>query len=254
MISDAALSGIAHVRHGFFTREGGVSDGAYASLNCGFGSGDAPEAVAENRRRALSRLGPGAAAIVTAYQVHGFEVAVVERPWAHGAAPRADALVTRTPGVALGILTADCAPVLLADAEARVAGAAHAGWRGALGGVVEAAVDAMERLGARRTSIVAAIGPTIGRASYEVGPEFRQAFLHQSAGNDVFFDATSNGKFRFDLGSYVERRLAATGIGTVGRIAADTCAEGDRFFSWRRTSLEGGRDYGRALSVIALAD
>jgi hypothetical protein len=254
MISDDALAGIAGIRHGFFTREGGVSEGVYASLNCGFGSGDAPEAVAENRRRALARLGLGAGSLVTAYQAHGIDVAVVERPWAHGAAPRADAMVTRVPGVALGILTADCAPVLLADAEARVAGAAHAGWRGALGGVIEAAIAAMERLGARRASIAAAIGPAIGRASYEVGPEFRQAFLDHAAGNSAFFDAAASGKFRFDLAGYVEQRLVAAGIGTIGRIAADTCADDARFFSWRRTSLAGGRDYGRALSAIALED
>jgi YfiH family protein len=254
MISDDAFAALSRIRHGFFSREGGVSGGVYASLNCGFGSGDAPESVAENRRRAMARLGLGAEALVTAYQVHGTTVAVVERPWAHGEGPRADAMVTRAPGIALGILTADCAPVLLVDPEAGVAGAAHAGWRGALGGVVESVIAAMERLGARRTSIAAAIGPAIGRASYEVGPEFRRAFLDQAAENAAFFDDAAHGKSRFDLAGHVAARLEAAGIGAVARIAADTCAEGDRFFSYRRTTLEGGRDYGRALSAVALVE
>jgi YfiH family protein len=254
MISDDALAATSRVRHGFFTRAGGVSGGAYASLNCGFGSGDAPEAVAENRRRAVARIGLGAGSLVTAYQVHGIDVALVDRPWAADRAPRADAMVTRTPGIALGILTADCAPVLLADAEAGVAGAAHAGWRGALGGVIEAVVAAMERLGAHRTSIAAAIGPTIGRASYEVGPEFRTAFLDQATANDAFFDTAANGRFRFDIAGFVAAQLAAAEVGAIGRVEADTCADKERFFSWRRTTLEGGSDYGRALSAIALVD
>ena len=254
MIADAALAALGRVRHGFFTREGGVSGGVFASLNCGFGSGDAIGKVAENRRRAMGRLGVAADALATLYQVHSAEVVTVDQPFAQGAAPRADALVTRTPGLALGILTADCAPVLFADARAGVAGAAHAGWRGALSGVTEATIAAMERLGARRADIAAAIGPCIAQESYEVGPEFRQTFLSADAANDRFFSAGRGDRFQFDLPGYVAHRLAAAGIGTVGRIAADTCAESELYFSYRRVTLDGGKDYGRDLSAVALAD
>ena len=252
MISEPALDALSGIRHGFFTREGGVSGGVFASLNCGFGSGDAMDKVAENRRRAMARLGVGADALTTLYQVHSAEVVAVERPFAQGQAPRADAMVTRTPGLALGILTADCAPVLFADPRARIAGAAHAGWRGALNGVVEATVAAMEKLGARREDIVAAVGPAIARGSYEVGPEFRREFLARDAANEVFFDKGTGDRFRFDLPSYVAERLRRAGIGTVAEVAADTCADPDRFFSYRRTTLQGGRDYGRALSGVVI--
>jgi purine-nucleoside/S-methyl-5'-thioadenosine phosphorylase / adenosine deaminase len=251
MIASDALT-LPRVRHAFFTREGGVSEGVYASLNCGFGSGDAAARVAENRRRAMARLGLGADSLNTIYQVHGTEVAVVERPFAPGTAPRADAQVTRMAGVALGILTADCAPVLFADPEAGVVGAAHAGWRGALAGVVEATIFAMEGLGATRAHISAAIGPTIGRASYEVGPEFREAFLAADTPNASFFDPGRGDRFQFDLPAYVESRLAAAGLAAFERIDADTCAAPDRFFSYRRVTLEGGGDYGRALAAVAI--
>ncbi len=240
------------VRHAFFTREGGVSEGIYASLNCGFGSCDDAARVAENRRRAMGRLGLGSDALSTLYQVHSATVVEIARPFAPGTAPRADAQVTATPGVALGILTADCAPVLFADEAAGVVGAAHAGWRGALSGVVEATVAAMERLGAARARIAAAIGPAIGRQSYEVGPEFRDAFFAADVANARFFDAGRADRFRFDLPAYVESRLMAAGLGSVARIDADTCAAPDRFFSYRRVTLEGSGDYGRALAAIAL--
>ena len=243
----------APVRHGFFTREGGVSDGIFASLNCGFGSGDDPAKVAENRGRVAAALDVAPAALVTAYQVHGTETSVVIEPWRRDAAPKADAMATRTPGVALGILTADCAAVLLADPDARVIGAAHAGWRGALTGVVEAAIAAMERLGAERARIHAAIGPCIGRASYEVGPEFPAPFLARNAANAAFFaPAARPGHFRFDLAGYVARVLTQAEISSVTRINADTYAD-PRFFSYRRNTLAGEKSYGRALSVIALA-
>jgi len=253
MIADDSLADLAGIRHGFFTREGGVSGGVYASLNCGFGSGDAPELVAENRRLAMARLGLAAEALATVYQVHGTDVAVVAQPWAPGEAPRADALVTRIGGIALGILTADCAPVLFADEAGGVVGAAHAGWRGALAGVVEATLAAMERLGAKRERVAAAIGPAIGLASYEVGPEFRLAFLDRAEENDLFFETGAAGRFRFDLPGFVERRLAQAGVAAIGRIDADTCADADRFFSYRRTTLQGGSPYGRALAAVALA-
>ncbi len=240
------------VRHAFFTREGGVSEGIYASLNCGLGSGDDPARVAENRRRAMGRLGLGPGSLSTLYQVHSAEVVTVDAPFGPGAAPRADAQVTARPGVALGILTADCAPVLFADAEAGVVGAAHAGWRGALAGIVDATVAAMEALGAARGRIAAAIGPAIGQDSYEVGPEFRAAFLAADPASDRFFAPGRPGRHLFDLPCYVESRLAAAGLGAVARIAADTCAAPDRFFSYRRVTLEGGGDYGRALAAIAL--
>ncbi|HZT52013.1 MAG TPA: peptidoglycan editing factor PgeF [Stellaceae bacterium] len=242
------------VRHAFFTRAGGVSEGVFASLNCSLGSGDDPAKVAENRRRALAVLGLGPERLVTTYQVHGAAVALVEAPWRHEDRPRADALVTRVPGIALGILTADCAPVLFADPAARIVGAAHAGWRGALGGVLEAAVAAMEREGALRARIRAGVGPCIGGASYEVGPEFPAPFLAERADNAGFFVAASRpGHFLFDLGAYVEAKLRRLGLGAVARSGGDTCAEAARFFSWRRTCLDGQRQFGHLLSAICLA-
>lgn len=241
------------VRHAFFTREGGASRGLYASNNCGFGSGDDPLCVAENRRRSVERLGLPGDALVTVYQVHGVDVAQVTKPWPPGDAPRADALVTDRPGVALGILTADCAPILLADRAARVIGAAHAGWRGALQGVAEAAVAAMVRLGARPERIEAAIGPCIAQGSYEVGPEFPRPFLERDGADAEFFrPAARDGHCMFDLGGYLARRLRALDLGRVEAVRADTCADAGRFFSYRRATLGGEPDYGRNLSVIAL--
>lgn len=245
-----ALPGIAH---GFFTREGGVSEGLYASLNCGFGSGDAPDRVAENRARAMRRLEIAPESLVTCYQVHSPTVIEVEAPWRREEAPRADALVTTRRGLALGILTADCAPVLFADAEAGVIGAAHAGWRGAIGGVCEATLAAMTKHGARPERIVAAIGPAIAQPSYEVGPEFPAPFLAESPRNaDFFVPSPREGRFLFDLGGYLDRKLRGLGIAAVARSRDDTAADERRFFSWRRTSLRGEKDYGRGLSAIAL--
>lgn len=242
------------VRHGFFTRHGGVSRPPYKSLNCGLGSGDDPERVERNRSRAMDGLGLPAGALATARQVHSARVVVVDRPWPAAHRPEADALVSRRAGVALGILTADCAPVLFADAQAGVIGAAHAGWRGAKAGVVENTVAAMAALGARREAIVAAVGPCIARASYEVGAEFRAAFLADEPETAVLFGpADREDHFRFDLAGYVERRLAAAGIATLKVLAGDTFADAERFFSFRRTTLAGERDYGRQLSAIAFA-
>ncbi|MBU6507424.1 MAG: peptidoglycan editing factor PgeF [Alphaproteobacteria bacterium] len=242
------------VRHAFFTRQGGVSEGLCASLNCGFTANDDAARVGENRARAMRALDLAPDRLATAKQVHGAEALVVEAPWPQTALPRADALVTRVPGVALGILTADCVPILFADAEARVIGAAHAGWRGALAGVIEAAVAAMEDLGASAQRTVAAIGPAIAQASYEVGPEFPRRFLAQDPGNSVFFmPSLKTGHFLFDLKGYVARRLEALGIRAIAHADADTAADPERFFSYRRACLRGELGHGLGLSTIALA-
>jgi YfiH family protein len=240
------------VRHAFFTREGGVSEGIYASLNTGFGSDDAADAVAENRRRAMAAL--GADHLNTVYQVHGTTVITVSDAWDNRKAPpEADAMVTDVPGLAIGVLSADCAPVLFCDAGAGVVGAAHAGWRGALAGVAEATVEAMEALGATRRSIAAAIGPAIGPRSYEVGPEFPASFLAQDAANEAFFrPADRDAHHLFDLPGYLVKALHAFGIADVGWIGADTVTAPDRFFSYRRATLTGERDYGRLLSAILI--
>lgn len=254
MLTSESLSELPGVRHGFFTREGGVSEGAYASLNCGLGSGDDLDRVAENRARALALLDLPPDRLATAYQIHSDKVALAEAPWPADERPKADALVTGTPGLALGILTADCVPVLFADAEAGVVGAAHAGWRGALAGVVEETLAAMVGLGARIGSTVAAVGPAIEQPSYEVGPEFPEPFLAQDKANGDFFrPAAREGHFLFDLKGYVARRLAAAGVGRVESLAADTCADPARFFSYRRVCLAGEERYGRLLSAISLA-
>lgn len=255
MLSSDALAGIPGLRHGFFTRAGGISGGIYASLNCGFGSGDDPAHVAENRRRVLHAAGMPRDSLVTAHQVHSPEVAVVDSVWPRESAPKVDAMVTGRPGIALGILTADCGPVLLADPDARVIGAAHAGWRGALGGVLEATVAAMEGLGARASRIVATLGPCIAQASYEVGPDFPAPFAARDPADARFFrPSPREGHHLFDLPGYIVHRLAACGLGSAGNLPRDTCAEPDSFFSYRRATLAGERDYGRGLSVICLED
>lgn len=253
MITAAVLDAATGLGHGFFTRRGGVSQAPYDSLNCGLGSGDDPECVAENRSRAVRRLGFGAAPLVTAAQVHSARAVIVERPWPAGAPPEADALVTRTPGLVLGVLTADCAPVLLAEPEARVVAVAHAGWRGAKSGILEATLTAMAQLGARPEKVIAAVGPCIGQASYEVGPEFRTAFTLDEPETDALFRPSARpGHFMFDLPGYVRRRLTLLGLAATEVLARDTAADADRFFSYRRTTLNGGGDYGRGLSAIAL--
>ena len=243
------------VRHAFFTRRGGVSEGLFASLNCGLGSGDDRAKVSENRGRAAATLGVAADRLVTCYQVHGTEVIAVERPWRPEEAPRADAMVTTAPGIALGILAADCAPVLFADPEAAVVGAAHGGWKGALAGVMETTVAAMVRIGACAERIRAGIGPCIAQPSYEVGPEFRDRFLAAAPDNERFFVVSARpGHFRFDLPGYIAARLATLGLAAVEQSGHDTAAEAGRFFSYRRACLNGQRDYGRAIAAIALSD
>jgi YfiH family protein len=241
------------LRHGFFGRQGGVSTGIYSSLNCGFGSDDATDAVAENRARVAHHLGVASDHLLTVHQIHSADVVPVTAPWAREEAPKADAMVTDRRGIALAVLAADCAPVLLADREAGVIGAAHAGWRGALGGVVDETVAAMVALGARRPAINAVIGPCIGAASYEVGEEFRQRFLASDADNAAFFHCPGQGaKPHFDLGLYLVARTRRLGLATVEQLHADTLAAPDLWFSYRRETLGGGHDYGRQISCIAL--
>jgi YfiH family protein len=253
MIKSALIGSGGGVSHAFFTRHGGFSAGIFASLNCGLGSTDDAGQVAANRARCSESLGVPPAGLVTAYQVHGVAVAEVTTPWREDSRPRADALVTRRRGIAIGILTADCTPVLLADREAGVIGAAHAGWKGAKAGVTDAVVAAMIRLGARAQSIVAAIGPTIGPASYEVGPDFRQAFLDDDPGAARFFADGPSGRPHFDLPGFVADRLNRLNLAAVDHIQADTYADAGQFFSYRRSCHAGEPDYGRQLSAIALA-
>jgi len=240
-------------RHAFFTREGGVSGGIFASLNCGFGSRDDPDNVMRNRALATAQFGLAPDRLVTCHQIHSADIVTVERPWPAGEAPRADGMVTRTPGIAIGVLAADCAPVLLADPEAGVIGAAHGGWRGALSGVAEATVAGMVALGARRDRVRAGIGPCIAQQSYEVGPEFPGVFAAVDSGSGAFFVAAPRaGHFLFDLSGYLAHRLARLGIAAVERADCDTVADHERFFSYRRACLRGEGDYGRGLAAISL--
>ncbi|MEZ0496142.1 peptidoglycan editing factor PgeF [Sphingomonas sp. IW22] len=248
VIRASALNGVAH---GFLGRRGGVSTGVHAGLNVGVGSDDDADAVARNRDLARDAVLPGGA-LVTLYQVHSAEVVIVNAPFP-GERPRGDAMVTRAPGLLLGILTADCAPVLFADVEAGVVGAAHAGWKGALAGVTDATIAAMERLGARRSHIAAAIGPCIARTSYEVDLAFAERFAADDPANERFFaDGARADRLQFDLEAYVTARLAAAGIGRVEALGLDTYAQPDRFFSYRRATHEAAPDYGRQISLIGL--
>lgn len=249
VIRAAALDGAPH---GFLGRRGGVSTGEVAGLNTGLGSGDDKVLIAENRSRAVAAVMPGAK-LATAFQIHSARVVRAEAPWPDDNRPHADALVTDRPGLLLGILTADCAPVLLADAEAGVVGAAHAGWRGALAGVTDATVDAMVALGSRRERIAAAVGPCIGRASYEVAKAFFDRFIDADRNNYRFFNDGPQGKPHFDLEAYVVARLAAAGLGRVEALSLDTYADPDRFYSYRRASHRGEASYGRQISLIGIA-
>jgi polyphenol oxidase len=250
ILKDLSLSNLPNISHGFFGRTGGVSTGIYASLNCGPGSGDDPSNVAENRRRACEAI--GATSLNTLYQIHSPSAVTLDSAWAADP-PQADAMVTKTPGIALGILTADCAPVLFADAEARVIGAAHAGWKGAISGIVESTIAAMEKLGAESSRIVAAIGPCIGQANYEVGEEFRARFVGERTANARFFSSGHRADhYQFDLQSFVAERLARSGLVKVTRISACTYAGEADFFSFRRATHRGEKDYGREISAIVL--
>jgi YfiH family protein len=238
--------------HGFFTRLGGVSEGPFASLNCSLSGRDARAAVLENRARAARALGAAPESLVGLTQVHGAEVAVAEAAWPPGAGPRADAMVTARPGLALGIVTADCAPELFADAEAGIIGAAHAGWRGALGGVLEATLAAMLRLGAEPARIAAAVGPCIAQPSYEVSADLRGPVLARDPADARFFaEGARPGHWQFDLAGYCAARLRAAGIGRVAVTGDDTLADEARFFSHRRRTLAGGGPIGHQIAVIA---
>jgi YfiH family protein len=248
-----ALSGLHGIRHAFFTRAGGVSTGVYASLNAGVGSSDAPQNVAANRARMASTLGVSPDRFLTCYQVHSPDVVTVATPWPADARPRADAMATAHPGIAIGVSTADCGPVLFADPAARVIGAAHAGWRGALAGVTDATIAAMERLGAARARIVAAIGPMIRQPNYETGLDLKSRFVAADPANERFFTpAARDGHFMFDLGGYIAARLAAADVGTVDDLGLCTYADENRFYSYRRMTHRGEPDYGRHVNAIAL--
>jgi polyphenol oxidase len=242
---------LSRVPHGFLGRRGGVSEGLYASLNVGLGSDDERSAVVQNRQRSVEAVLPGAR-LVTLHQVHSAEVVTVNGCFPDDARPHADGVVTDKPEVLLGILTADCVPVLFADFERGIVGAAHAGWKGALAGVTDNVISAMIALGARRDSIVAAIGPCIGRPSYEVSDDFAMTFAASDPANDRFFTGGKLGHHYFDIEAYVIHRLREAGLGNVDALGHDTYANPDRFFSYRRSCHMGERDYGRQIALIGL--
>jgi polyphenol oxidase len=247
------LTKLPGIRHAFFTRAGGVSGGIYASLNAGVGSSDDPGHVAENRARMAVAMGVPADRLLTCYQIHSPDVAVAVEPWTAEGRPRADAIVTTAPGLAIGVSTADCGPVLFADPQARVIGAAHAGWRGALGGVTDRTIAAMEKLGAARERIVAALGPMIRQNNYETGADLRDRFIAADPANARFFRSSlREGRFMFDLAGYVAARLAAAGVGTIEDVDACTYADAEKFFSYRRMTHRGEADYGRHVNSIVL--
>jgi hypothetical protein len=253
MIELSNLKDLAGIRHGFMTRHGGVSDGIYRSLNCGLGSKDDHDAVVENRARAVRAAGLKPDSLATAYQVHSARVAVVEDNWPKADRPEVDGLVTKTKGVSLGILTADCVPVLFADPEAGIIGAAHAGWKGAVTGILPETVEAMVQLGAQRDRIQAGVGPAIAQKSYEVGPDFPQAFIARDPANGRYFTTSARCRhFMFDLVGFVRDELESLGLGAVSVAGNDTCSEADDFFSYRRTTHAKEPDYGRQISIIGL--
>ena len=254
MLQAKNLSALDGIRHAFFTREGGVSEGLYVSLNAGVGSNDDPARVAENRARMAKAVGVTPERFLTAYQIHSPDVVVAETHWPADGRPRADAIVTRVPGLAVGVSTADCGPVLFADPQARVVGAAHAGWRGALAGVLEAAIAAMQRLGAERGRLVAAIGPMISQSNYEVGNEVMEQFTRADADNARFFAAGRPGHAQFDLPGLIAARLARAGITRVENLGVCTYADPRLFYSFRRTTHRAEPDYGRHVNAIALSD
>jgi polyphenol oxidase len=246
------LSAIPGLRHAFFTREGGVSGGIYASLNGGIGSSDDPADVTENRRRMAEQMGVAPERFLSVYQIHSPDAVVATGPWQSASRPRADAIVTATEGLAIGVTAADCGPILLVDPTARVIGAAHAGWKGALSGIVESTVAAMEQLGAERGGIVAAIGPLIRQHSYEVGGEFVERFIEADAENALFFIPSSRENHAmFDLAGFIRMRLENAGVLMIDDIGADTYSD-ERFYSYRRSVHRAEPDYGRHVHAIVL--
>jgi YfiH family protein len=249
----SSLAAIGRVRHAFFTRQGGVSGGIYASLNCGPGSNDDAGCVQENRARVADILGAKPSHLLTVFQKHSATAVIAKRPWEASKTPEADAIVTATPGLAIGVLTADCAPVLFCDSEARVVGAAHAGWRGALSGIVEATVKAMQELGAKPERIVAVIGPAISQRAYEVGADYVERFLAKEPGSATFFATDQDsGEPHFDLPGYVDERLKRAGVGTISDLGLCTYCDESRLFSYRRSQHHVEADYGRQISAILL--
>ncbi len=250
---EAPQLGARHIRHGFFTREGGHSTGLFTSLNCGMGSGDDRVTVRRNRAIVAEALGVAEPRLLTAHQHHSADAVAITEPWQVDQRPMADAMVSNVPGIGLGVLTADCAPILFADMEARVIGAAHAGWKGALAGVTGRTLTAMEALGATRDRIVAVIGPAISQAAYEVGPEFPERYLEDDTRNARFFAPSRRPHHSlFDLPAYLAARLQAEGAGEAVNLAVCTFMDEQRFFSYRRTTHRHERDYGRQISAIAL--
>jgi YfiH family protein len=253
LVQASSLAALPGIRHAFFTRDGGVSEGLYASLNGGQGSNDRPEHVDENRARMAAALGVAPARFITAYQIHSPDVIVAEAPWTRETRPRADAIVTRAPGLGIGVSTADCGPMLFADAKARVIGAAHGGWKGAFTGVIEATIAAMEQLGATRAGIAVALGPMIRQPSYEVGPEFLARFRAADMDNERFFVPSPRADHAlFDLAGYIAARLARAGIDRVEDLGLCTYADA-RFYSYRRSVHRAESDYGRHINAVALA-
>jgi YfiH family protein len=254
MLQAPSLAALSGIRHAFFTRSGGVSQGVYASLNGGVGSGDVAEKVTENRARMAAALGVSADRLITPFQIHSPDVVVAQEPWTRDSRPRADAVVTQVPRLAIGVSTADCGPVLFADSRAGVIGAAHAGWRGALSGVIEATVSAMERLGAERARIAAALGPTIRQANYEVGPEFIERFLAADPANSRYFKPSQRADHAmFDLCGYIAQRVKQSGLKQFEDLGFCTYEEPERFFSFRRSTHRAEPDYGRHINAIALS-
>ena len=254
MMKAANLNSIGGVHHGFFTRQGGYSSGLYNSLNCGLGSDDDQETVLQNKAFCAAALGVDDDHFLTVQQEHTTSVITVSEAWKNENAPVADGLVTNVPGLGIAVLTADCTPVLFAAPEARIIGAAHAGWKGAVSGIIENTVDAMMQLGAKRDRIIAAVGPCIGPDSYEVGPEFHDRFLSDSSDNDCYFQPSDKmGHVYFDIGKFVLDKIRASGVNTTERLKADTYSEKDKFYSYRRSHHRNEPDYGRQLSGIVLA-
>jgi YfiH family protein len=253
MIVAPELAALAGVVHGFFTRAGGVSTGLYTSLNIGFGSDDDRAAIAENRRRVAEKLGLAPQALAIAWQHHSADAVTVAESWGSVPGPKADAVVTDRPGIAVGVIVADCGPVLFADADAGIVAAAHAGWKGALGGILEATIAAMEAKGARRERIVAVLGPCISAAAYEVGDDFAARFRAADPGNNRFFaPGRRPGHVQFDLPAYIGARLGQLGLGRVADLGLCTYSDPERFFSYRRATHRGEADYGRLVAAIAL--
>jgi len=254
MIPSKKLSALPSITHGFFGREGGVSKGIYSSLNCRADENDSKENVAENKKRVLAKLGVPETGLQMLAQIHSDKVGVLENAGIISPAPQADGLVTAEKNIALGILTADCAPVLFADSQAEIIGACHAGWRGAKTGIAEKTLEAMEKLGAKRKNIIAAIGPCIGPDSYEVSVEFYENFLSDLPENKIFFTSGKPGHFLFNLPGYIKFRLEKSGLGSVEWLGKDTLLEPNGFFSFRRNTLAGMKNYGCQISVIAMKE